>query len=387
MALLVSSIIQSIVFLTVFLLTLEFQKIMEDQNNDQQPPQIPNVPKAYSPTSQETPQNFSSKMSDTVTDWAGVERLEGFKLGDVFSEALKKHSRDEVEDYFTVGAPSTTPTIDNVDTSWPKPWVFLRTFIAAAVLYFIFVQAWNQYGNEKLIPGLIMVGSFAVPISALIFFFEMNARKNVSLYQVIRLLFLGGIISITVSLIFYDLSDNMKLDWLGASLAGLAEEPGKLLALAIVVNMAKYRYTLNGLLFGAAVGTGFAAFESAGYALQAAFYSGSSAAMLDSIMHRGMLSPFGHIIWTGMCGAALWKVKGAQPFKFEMLQDPKFYRVFIIAVILHMIWNSPIELPFYAKHFILGIIGWIIIFSLIQSGLKQIKEEKTIALQQNDTRN
>ncbi|MGB4849253.1 MAG: PrsW family glutamic-type intramembrane protease [Saprospiraceae bacterium] len=358
-----------------------------EENNDQHPPQIPNVPKTYSPANQETPQNFSSKMSDTVTDWAGVERLEGFKLGDVFSEALKKHSRDEVEDYFTVGAPSTTPTIDNVDTSWPKPWVFLRTFIAAAVLYFIFVQAWNQYGNEKLIPGLIMVGSFAVPISALIFFFEMNARKNISLYQVIRLLFLGGIISITVSLIFYDLSDNMKLDWLGASLAGLAEEPGKLLALAIVVNMTKYRYTLNGLLFGAAVGTGFAAFESAGYALQAAFYSGSSDAMLDSIMHRGMLSPFGHIIWTGMCGAALWRVKGAQPFKFEMLQDPKFYRVFIIAVILHMIWNSPIELPFYAKHFILGIIGWIIIFSLIQSGLKQIKEEKTITLQQNDTRN
>lgn len=360
---------------------------MEDQNQDQDRSQRPpEVPKVISSTPSDIPQNFSSKMSDTVTDWAGVERLEGFKLGDVFSEALKKHSRDEVEDYFTVGAPSTTPKIENVDTSWPKPWVFLRTFIAAAVLYFIFVQAWNQYENEKLIPGLIMVGSFAVPISALIFFFEMNARKNISLYQVIRLLFLGGIISITVSLIFYNLSDNMKLDWLGASLAGLAEEPGKLLALVIVVNMSKYRYTLNGLLFGAAVGTGFAAFESAGYALQAAFYTGSSAPMLDSIMHRGMLSPFGHIIWTGMCGAALWKVKGANHFKFEMLQDPKFYRVFIIAVILHMIWNSPVELPFYAKNIILGVVGWIIIFSLIQSGLKQIKEEKTIALQQNDTR-
>ncbi|HZV70226.1 MAG TPA: PrsW family glutamic-type intramembrane protease [Saprospiraceae bacterium] len=354
--------------------------------NKEQPHQLPEVPKPNYSQSQEMPQNFSSKMSDTVTDWAGVERLEGFKLGDVFSEALKKHSRDEVEEYFTVGAPSTTPSIENVDTSWPRPWVFLRTFIAAAVIYFIFVQAWHQYENEKLIPGLIMVGSFAVPISALIFFFEMNARKNVSLYQVIRLLFLGGIISIVVSLIFYDLSDGMKLDWLGASLAGLAEEPGKLMALIIVVNITKYRYTLNGLLFGAAIGTGFAAFESAGYALQAVFFTGSSGPMLESIMHRGMLSPFGHIIWTAMCGAALWKIKGGNQFKFEMLQDPRFYRVFIMAVILHMIWNSPIVLPFYAKNIILGIVGWIIIFSLIQSGLKQIKEEKTLALQQNDTR-
>lgn len=359
---------------------------MEDQNKDQDRSQRPpEIPKTITTTTSDIPQNFSSKMSDTVTDWAGVERLEGFKLGDVFSEALKKHSRDEVEDYFTVGAPSTTPKIENVDTTWPKPWVFLRTFIAAAFIYFIFVQAWNQYANENLIPGLILVGSFAVPVSALIFFFEMNARKNVSLYQVIRLLFLGGIISITVSLIFFDLSDNMKLDWLGASLAGMAEEPGKLLALIIVVQTTKYRYTLNGLLFGAAIGTGFAAFESAGYALHAGLYY-DSATMLDNIMHRGMLSPFGHIIWTGMCGAALWKVKGANHFKVEMLQDPRFYRVFIMAVILHMIWNSPLELPFYIKNIFLGIVGWIIIFSLIQSGLKQIKEEKTIALQQNDTR-
>ncbi|MEP6793055.1 MAG: hypothetical protein ABJB16_01925 [Saprospiraceae bacterium] len=73
---------------------------MEDQNQDQDRSQRPpEVPKVISSTPFDIPQNFSSKMSDTVTDWAGVERLEGFKLGDVFSEALKKHSRDEVEDY------------------------------------------------------------------------------------------------------------------------------------------------------------------------------------------------------------------------------------------------------------------------------------------------
>ncbi len=356
---------------------------MENQNGDQhKTQQPPELPKAAT-SSSESHQNLSSKMSDTVTDWAGVERLEGFKLGDVFSEALKKHSSIEVEEYFTVGAPSTTPSIENVDTSWPKPWVFLRTFIAAAFVYFIFVQVWYQYFNENLIPGLILVGSFAVPVSALIFFFEMNARKNVSLYQVIRLLFLGGIISITVSLVFFDMTDNLKLDWLGASIAGLAEEPGKLLALFIVINSPKYRYTLNGLLFGAAIGTGFAAFESAGYALHAGLDSHNMDVMLESIMHRGMLSPFGHIIWTGMCGAALWKVKGANSFKFEMLQDPRFYRVFIMAILLHMVWNSPLELPFYGKNIILGVIGWIVIFSLIQSGLKQIMEEKAIALKQN----
>jgi RsiW-degrading membrane proteinase PrsW (M82 family) len=323
-------------------------------------------------------QDFASKMSDRVTDWAGVERLEGFRLGDVFSEAFKRHSTEEVEEYFTVGTKSTTPPIEKVDTSWPRPWVFLRTFLGAAFIYFIFVQTWKEFENNNLMPGLIIVGSFAVPLSALIFFFEMNARHNVSLYQIIRLVFLGGIVSMTISLIFFQIGDSLELDWLGASLAGIVEEPGKLLALAIVVNATRYHYTLNGLLFGAAVGTGFAAFESAGYAFYAGLYEESD--MLDTIMLRGMLAPFGHTVWTAMSAAALWRAKGQQPFRFGMLRDPRFYRVFLIAVGMHMIWNSPIHLPFYAKYLILGAAAWVIVFALIQGGLKQIMAEKAAAL-------
>lgn len=319
-------------------------------------------------------QRIASKMSERVTKMAGVEQLEGFSLGDVFSEALKKHSTEEVEEYFTVGTSSTTPPIEQVDAGWPRPWVFLRTFLGAGLVYLIFVQAWKEFQNINLVPGLIMVGSFAVPVSALIFFFEMNARKNVSLYQIIRLVFLGGIISITISLIFFQLGDTLQLDWLGASLAGLVEEPGKLLALLIVANTPRYHYTLNGLLFGAAIGTGFAAFESAGYALYAGLYDTTE--MIDSIVLRGMLAPFGHIVWTGMCAAALWRVKGSQAFRFNMVSDPRFYRIFFIAVGMHMIWNCPIRLPFYGKYILLGLVAWIIVFSLIQSGLKQIRVEK-----------
>jgi RsiW-degrading membrane proteinase PrsW (M82 family) len=353
---------------------------MEETNESHHPSPPPPIPSTET-QGKEIPQvRVTKRMRDHVTDWAGVDRLEGFNLGDVFSEALKKHSRDEVEEYFTVGAPSTTPPISEVDTGWPKPWVFLRTFIGAAIVYFIFVQAWHQYYNENIIPGLIMVGSFAVPISALIFFFEMNARKNVSLYQVLKLLFLGGIVSIFVSLIFFDFTYNVHMDWMGASLAGLVEEPAKLLALFLMINVTRYRYTLNGLLFGAAIGTGFAAFESAGYALRAGLYENADS-MLDNIMLRGMLSPFAHIVWTAMCGAALWKVKGSRRFSPEMLIDPRFYRVFLMAVAMHMIWNSPFHLPFYLKNIALGVAAWIIIFALIQSGLKQIMDEKALATQ------
>jgi protease PrsW len=316
------------------------------------------------------------RVANKISDLTGVEKLEGFKLGEMFSEVFKKHSDKEVEEYFTVGTEKTTPAIENVETAWPKPWVFFRTLVGALVVYYCFVLAWKEFTNANIIPGLIIVGSFAVPFSVLIFFFEANVRKNISLYQIIRLVFFGGILSLIFSLILFRVSDSLGLSWLGASVAGLVEEPGKLIALIIVINIPKYRYILNGLLFGAAIGTGFAAFESAGYALRILLASGSTNAMLDIILLRGVLSPFSHIVWTGMSAAMLWKIKGSNEFNIEIIKDKRFLRVFGAAVLLHALWNSPIELPFNAKYIILGFIAWVIILGFIQDGLKQLLAEK-----------
>ena len=324
--------------------------------------------------------NLIESVAEGVAKVAGVEQIKGFSLKQMFSEVLKKHSEDEVEEYFTVGTPTTTPNIMDVDTNWPKPWVFFRMLCGALIVYLGFIQAWEEFKNINLIPGLIIVGSFVVPFSTLIFFFETNVRKNVSLYQVIRLVFLGGILSLIFSLFLFQVSGTLSLNWIGASVAGLVEEPGKLLALILVINISKYRYLLNGLLFGAAVGTGFAAFESAGYALRVGLFSNNVDVMLSLIMLRGMLAPFSHIVWSGMSAAVLWKIKGERKFSFAMVKDPRFLRVFGFAVVLHMVWNSPLELPFYGKYLALGFVSWIIILSLIQDGLKQLRDEKLTAM-------
>ncbi len=323
-------------------------------------------------------QNVVGEMTERITRIAGIEPIQGFSLSAMFSETFKKRSEGEIEEYFTVGTELTTPSIEDVFTSWPRPWVFFRMLVGTLIIFFGFVQAWQAFGNSNLIPGLIIVGSFAVPISTLVLFFEVNVRKNVSLYQTIRLLFLGGILSLIFTLFLFEIATPFR--WIGASLAGLVEEPGKLMALLLVVNISKYRYTLNGLLFGAAVGTGFAAFESSGYALNV-LLALSPEAMLNNIMIRGVLSPFGHIAWTAMCAAALWKVKGTKKFEIDMLKDPRFYKVFWIAVGLHMLWNTPIRLPFFGKFIILGFVAWTVVLGLIQDGLKQLRAEKIEALE------
>jgi RsiW-degrading membrane proteinase PrsW (M82 family) len=81
-----------------------------------------------------------------------------------------------------------------------------------------------------------------------------------------------------------------------------------------------------------------------------------------------------------MSAAALWKVVGSAKFELSMLKDSRFLRVFAIAVGCHMLWDWSFDLPFYAKYMVLGVVAWIVIFALIQDGLKQLRAEKEAAV-------
>ena len=314
------------------------------------------------------------KLGAKITDFAGVEKIHGFSPQTMFSEVFKKRADSEVEDYLIVGTRTTTPPLNSIDANWPKPWLFLKAFSLSAAVYLLFYFAWDRFSNENLIPGLIMVGSFAIPFSILIFFFEINVLRNISLYEVIKLLLLGGILSLIVSLFAFDLTHLSG--WLGPPAAGIIEEFGKAAALLLVINKLRYRWILNGLLFGATVGTGFAVFESAGYALRYGLAQGTNV-MLNVITIRGLLSILGgHVLWTAMTGGALWRVRGDARFSFEMLKDLRFLRVFAVAVLLHMVWDSSFQVPFYGKYIFLGFVAWVVLLGLVQQGLRQVKTEQ-----------
>ena len=322
-----------------------------------------------------------AKMASAI----GIEKLKGFSLSDLFSEVFSRHSRAEVENYFTIGTEKSTPDILEVDASWPKPWLFTRMIIASLVLYFLMWFGWKMWVNTKLLPGLMLVGSFAIPISTLVLFVELNVRRNVSLYMVVRLAFLGGIFSLLlthflpVTIAFLSPLFGNLSGLLGNSIAGPLEESAKVLAMVAVASAAKYRYKLNGLLVGAAVGTGFSAFESAGYAFNIILGGGGVDAMVQNINMRGLLSPFCHIVWSAIAGCALWRVINGQKFKWRMLCDERFIRLLLVPVILHMIWNSPLQLPYFGTHIILGFAGWFVCLSLVQEGLHEIAEEQNEA--------
>lgn len=361
--------------------------------------------------------NLLGSLVSRLNKLTSTEKLEGFSLTQMFSEVFKGRKPGEIEDYFVVGTSKTTPPIDDVQTGWPKPWFFMRVLIFMLGVYFIMSKSLDFFQNSNDIPGLMMVGSLAVPLSTAMLLWELNTPRNVSFIQVLMLICLGGVISLVFADIGYEIS---HLGWLGAPSAGIVEEIAKLLAVVAVMRNVRYRYTLNGIVFGAAIGAGFAAFESAGYAFLRGYLTGYTlnalshldmlakardivvqehstqviaevianldgkyaySKMSDVISLRAYLAPFGHVVWTAIAAGALWRLKGANPFRVKMLLDPTFIRTFLVPVGLHMLWDADVfarqgELMQIGFLLALGFVGWYVAFLLVQQGLRQIKQEQ-----------
>ena len=309
--------------------------------------------------------------ADLITAKLGLEKIEGFSLKAFFSEVFSKHPSDEVENLFTVGSTITTPALHPSMGNLPSPWLFFRVFVGAILVYFLFLLSWNEYGNIHVIPGLIIVGSFAVPLSVLVLFYEINTPRNVSIVRVIQMLVFGGALSIFLSLVLFQVTPFLGV--FGDSAAGIVEEVGKLLTVLFamrLIPMARYRYRINALLLGAAVGAGFAAFESAGYALRLGLSSPD--AMLNNITLRGAMSPFAHIVWTAIATSAYWIVRPKHDSFGATVTSKEFLLLFSAPVGLHFVWNLPFQGPFLVKFWMLGFVAWVIIFSLIISALKEV---------------
>jgi RsiW-degrading membrane proteinase PrsW (M82 family) len=322
-----------------------------------------------------------SKLAAGVGAVAGLESSEsGGGFRSIFKDVFKKRTIEDMERQFAVGIPETTPPVGQLDTHWPAPWVFFRLITFSVVATFGFYWLLMRMQDPVVLPAWIFVGAFGIPFSVLVFFMEANVLRNVSFYRVLKLFMLGGLLSLIFTTIFNEVTGLGN--WMGWSAAGPIEEVAKILA--VVAFAAKWRdkfWSLNGMLFGAAVGAGFAAFETAGYIL-----ARSDGNFEMTMFIRALYAPFTHVIWTAATAAALWRVMGSRKFEFGMLIEWQFLRVLLFIAAIHALWNSSIVVPMVGmplglqfKFLGLGVIGWFLIILLIHDGLAQIRKAQQVA--------
>lgn len=303
----------------------------------------------------------------------------------ISSEIFKRHTIDDVENVLSAGLKNELSAKDGLIESLPKPWLFFWIISRCLIIYLIFILCWQNFSSLLILPSLMFIGTLAFPLATLIFFFEINLSRNISIFRVVQICMIGGAISLLISLFFYEfISPITTNDFLMGASAGFVEEFSKLIALLLVLKFTHenhLKYGLNALLLGAAVGTGFDVFESMGYAFRdfLEFQSDSKNNIftydMSIIYIRALTSPFCHIPWTAMTALGYWKAYKISPKFTDVIRSSKLIGFSLLAALMHSLWD--IETSFdEIKLIFLCIASFLLTWWLIKDGYKEFVNSK-----------
>jgi protease PrsW len=214
---------------------------------------------------------------------------------------------------------------------------WLRIFLGGLVLWSATVLVTFATGNANLVPTIILLGSFLVPVAFVTYAFG-HADEVVTAQRIFTAFVYGGVLGVlgasVVEAAF--LRQPSGPAYVGV---GLIEEAVKLAALWLVARRLP-RYTIrDGIVLGAAVGFGFAAFESAGYAFNALFTAGGPSLMnlVETEVLRGILAPVGHGLWTAILGGTLF---GVASRRGRLRLSRAVLGSYVLVAFLHGLWDA-----------------------------------------------
>ena len=273
-----------------------------------------------------------------------TEFLQGVNEGqirvrEIFSQTFKRHQKG---DAFRSLTRHPVPAAEMLE-SWQRPWLYLRLFaiLAAATLILSFASSYIMPGDKAFAMIGYVTGGMVVPVSMLLFIWEMNMQGNVSIFSLTGLLLLGGQVSLVISMLFFDLWEAVAQGReLPATIAAVAEEPGKLITCVLFILLI-YRRGLNGLdglVIGAAVAAGFGFAENTQYAFNKTGF--------DTILLRNLSQVFvGHILYTAPMVGALGMAANGEKLRARHFLDWRFLLTTAIGMGLHALNNSAAVLP------------------------------------------
>lgn len=282
---------------------------------------------------------------------------------DIFNGALKKHDEKD-SDYALIAGTSLDTVTSEIGMlqKWQNPWMFLKVLRTGllvslislgAVLAQILLFDISQYPALNIL--FIVIPPCVMPITLMVFFWEMNVPRDISIMKMIGYFFTGGVLSLLITTLLLAVIPG------GGVLAPLVEEPAKLLASIYFLNKIYQKkgkvYGFTGLAIGAAVGAGFAAFESIQYAfnqLPTIMVEDIIPAQIMILSLDGLIPVFVNIVMRfvcAICGHVLYCAPYSCIVALNMeksgdanaaIKDKSFVIVFAISFVMHMIWNTSV---------------------------------------------
>jgi len=191
----------------------------------------------------------------------------------------------------------------------PRWWAVLLIGLA---LWAASLGATFLTGDILILPSVVLLGSFLVPVTAVIWYLDHDPSPALSPSRIVTGFIIAGALGVLAAAVLESylvfgpgLLGNLKV--------GLIEEFVKGAAIVLLaLGLGSYA-TRDGMVLGAAVGFGFAALESSGYALASLFVVHGSQLFLSlpsvivTELARGVLAPFGHGLWSAILGGVIFR--------------------------------------------------------------------------------
>jgi RsiW-degrading membrane proteinase PrsW (M82 family) len=214
---------------------------------------------------------------------------------------------------------------------------WLQIFASGLILLFLVEGALIATSSPNYVPSLILLGAFLVPVTFVTYLYESLPNWDVPLPALGVCLLWGRVLGTVVAgTLEYDVAK--ALGFLPKLAIGLIEESAKLIVPLGFYFFGRYRSEAAGIDLGVATAAGFAALETMGYGFVSLVQSKDNLGVLNEVLLvRGLSSPAGHMSWTGLVCAVLWRER-------LKVRHAKFnWRVggaFLTAVVLHALWDT-----------------------------------------------
>jgi RsiW-degrading membrane proteinase PrsW (M82 family) len=250
---------------------------------------------------------------------------------------------------------------------WAPPW--WAVFLIGLVLWAASFGVARLTHNVILLPTIVLLGSFLVPVTAVIWYLDHDPSPALSPRRILVAFIIAGVFGVLgASILEYWLVPGGNL---GPFVVGLIEEFVKGVFIVVVAMGFRPFHVRDGIVLGATVGFGFAALESSGYALASLFVvqGGTLYLSLTSVviteLIRGILAPFGHGMWSAILGAAIFN---AAARRGRMRLTWGVAGTYLAVSILHGAFDSISSIAGYVVVSIIGLVPLIVLWRRADGG-------------------
>ena len=214
---------------------------------------------------------------------------------------------------------------------------WLQIFVSGLVLLYLVERTLVATSNLNFVPSVILLGAFLVPITLVTYLYERLPNWDVPLPAIAVCFLWGGVLGTVVAgALEYDVA--RALGFLPKLAIGLIEESAKLIVPLVFYFVGHYRSEAAGIVLGVATAAGFTGLETMGYGFVSLLASRGNLGILDEVLLvRGLTSPAGHMAWTGLVCAVLWRERiraGHATLNWRVVG------AFLTAVVLHALWDT-----------------------------------------------